>query len=232
VAIALRIDEPTGIDAGIEPTAAVVGSETASRGRIAATLAGAGWSIAAATTRAEHAAALCGDARLGAVIVRINLGRRDAAVWIGEAREAFPEAAVVVVTEAALGYDVRRALRAGACGVVMEPDLEVTLPATLQATSVGLVAVPCDLRDHVTRPVLSHREKQILTLVAAGATNSEIAERLYLAESTVKNHLSSVFVKLGVRSRAEAATAALDQADSLLEQVSRAPSLQASHLPG
>ena len=102
----------------------------------------------------------------------------------------------------------------------------------LQAASVGLVAVPCDLRDHVTRPVLSHREKQILTLVAAGATNSEIAERLYLAESTVKNHLSSVFVKLGVRSRAEAATAALDQADALLEQISRAPALQASHLPG
>ncbi len=52
--------------------------------------------------------------------------------------------------------------------------------------------------------MLSIREKQVLGLVTMGLMNSEIAERLFLAESTVKSHLSSAFAKLGVRSRHEA----------------------------
>src|SRR5207247_10259922 len=104
----------------------------------------------------------------------------------------------------------------GAGRHVAQAHLEPTPPPTLHAGHAGLVSVPRRLREHVTRPILSHREKQILSLVAAGATNREIANRLYLAESTIKNHLSSVFVKLGVRSRAEAA-AALDPAEALFE---------------
>jgi DNA-binding CsgD family transcriptional regulator len=52
--------------------------------------------------------------------------------------------------------------------------------------------------------VLSGREKQILGLVVMGYMNSQIAEQLFLAESTIKSHLSSAFTKLGVRSRNEA----------------------------
>jgi len=49
------------------------------------------------------------------------------------------------------------------------------------------------------------REKQVLGLVVMGYMNCQIAERLFLAQSTVKSHLSSAFGKLGVRSRNEAA---------------------------
>ena len=58
--------------------------------------------------------------------------------------------------------------------------------------------------------MLSAREKQILGLVVMGLMNSEIAARLFLAESTVKSHLSSAFRKLGVRSRTEASELILD----------------------
>ncbi|MGI8730479.1 MAG: helix-turn-helix domain-containing protein, partial [Solirubrobacteraceae bacterium] len=57
----------------------------------------------------------------------------------------------------------------------------------------------------IDRPTLSGREKQVLSMVVMGLSNKVIAARLFLAESTVKCHLSSAFSKLGVRSRNEAA---------------------------
>ncbi len=68
-------------------------------------------------------------------------------------------------------------------------------------------------REHwrqIEPPALSTREKQILGLVVMGYMNSQIAEQLFLAESTVKSHLSSAFGKLGVRSRNEAVNLILD----------------------
>ena len=55
---------------------------------------------------------------------------------------------------------------------------------------------------------LSAREREVLTLIASGATNREIAERLYLSPHTVKEHASSLYRKLGVKNRAEAARGA------------------------
>ena len=52
---------------------------------------------------------------------------------------------------------------------------------------------------------LSGREQEILVLIATGASNREIANKLFLAEGTVKNHVTSVLAKLGVRDRTQAA---------------------------
>ena len=52
---------------------------------------------------------------------------------------------------------------------------------------------------------LSEREREVLTLIASGATNREIAKRLYLSPHTVKEHASALYRKLGVKNRAEAA---------------------------
>jgi len=51
---------------------------------------------------------------------------------------------------------------------------------------------------------LTEREREILALVAQGASNRQVAERLYLTEGTVKNHMSSILSKLGVRDRTQA----------------------------
>jgi two-component system NarL family response regulator len=100
---------------------------------------------------------------------------------------------------------VRRALEAGADGVVFETDLEGTLSLTVRAVIAGQTVVPAAGRMELDRPTLSTREKQVLRLVVSGMSNKSIAGELYLAESTVKCHLSSAFSKLGVRSRNEAA---------------------------
>jgi two-component system response regulator DesR len=57
-------------------------------------------------------------------------------------------------------------------------------------------------------PPLSDREREVLDLIASGATNREIAGRLYLSPHTVKEHTSSLYRKLSVRNRAEAVTKA------------------------
>ena len=119
---------------------------------------------------------------------------------------------VLVATLSANG--VRKALDAGACGVVPESAIESALSPTVRAVCAGQVVVPHRFR-HAIRPPLSHREKQTLALVARGLTNREIAAQLYLAESTVKTHLGSIFAKLGVGSRSEATALVLDPDENL-----------------
>jgi DNA-binding NarL/FixJ family response regulator len=66
------------------------------------------------------------------------------------------------------------------------------------------------MRARLESESLSMREKQVLSMLVMGFTNAEIAAKLFLAESTVKSHLSSAYTKLGVRSRKDAATMILD----------------------
>lgn len=103
----------------------------------------------------------------------------------------------------------RRELR-GAHGVVLEANLNAALAPTLRAVAAGQVVYPVAAWEREARPVLSTREKQILGMVVMGFSNGAIASKLHLAESTVKNHLSASFVKLGVRGRNEATALILD----------------------
>lgn len=129
---------------------------------------------------------------------------------VGRLRALLPSVALVVVCAAVDRRAVRTAIAAGADAYVQERRVEEALTAAVRAAATGLACVPRESRDVFGRPAFSHREKQVLQLVARGFTNSEIASRLYLAESTVKSHLSSSFRKLGVRTRREAAAIVLD----------------------
>jgi DNA-binding NarL/FixJ family response regulator len=130
-------------------------------------------------------------------------------------RNLRPASTIVMVSNAGTAV-VRKALRAGVDGFVPESDLEQALPGTVAAVLAGQISVPRSIRSRITWTAFSLREKQVLQLVAAGLTNAEIADRLFLSESTVKSHLSSSFRKLGVSSRAEAAAAVLDPDNGLV----------------
>lgn len=118
--------------------------------------------------------------------------------------------AIVVVSPQSTATAVRRTLDAGADALVFEPEVAVALVASVRAVESGQSVVPRNLRAGVERPNLSHRERQVLTLVCDGRTNAEIAEALFLAESTIKSHMASIFTKLGVHSRKEAGAVFLD----------------------
>lgn len=118
--------------------------------------------------------------------------------------------AIVAVSPVATATGVRRALDAGADAIVFEPSLESTLAVTVSAVGSGQSVVPRKMRASVERPAFSHRERQVLSFVSQGLTNAQIADQLFLSESTIKSHLSSAFAKFGVRSRREAAALFLE----------------------
>jgi DNA-binding NarL/FixJ family response regulator len=113
----------------------------------------------------------------------------------------------------------RRALRdllgAGVDGIVLERQLEACLALAVRAARSGQLVLPGEFRPQVAKPRLSPRERQILALVVIGFTNGEIAQKLFVTETTVKSHLSSAFAKLGVRSRTEATDLILDPESGL-----------------
>ncbi len=103
-----------------------------------------------------------------------------------------------------------RAVAAKLEGTVLRSELERTLVPTLLAVSAGCCVVPRTIRQLVDRPPLSPRERQILAMVVLNFSNGEIARKLFVTDSSVKNHLSSAFAKLGVTSRNAATELILD----------------------
>lgn len=144
-------------------------------------------------------------------------------------------APTVIVSPEAHGPALRRALSAGASGLVLDTEIDAALVASVRAVAANQTCVPRALKIAVDKPTLSHREREVLKLAVSGLTNGEIAAALCLAESTVKSHLSAAFHRLGVRSRREAATLVLDPEEGLMSIVlgtdTAQPGLESSALP-
>jgi DNA-binding NarL/FixJ family response regulator len=158
------------------------------------------------------------DAASSPELVVLLLTRATDPQRIGEVRalgERHPEARILAIMPAGVANtSLRRVLIAGARGIVLDDNLDRTLVPTARATLVDQLTVPPVLGTQIAPRPLSHREQQILALVTLGRTNREIADQLYLAESTVKTHLSSAFRKIDARSRSEAINRITDPENS------------------
>jgi DNA-binding NarL/FixJ family response regulator len=144
-------------------------------------------------------------AHAGLVVVVCTGGDTERVREVREAAEAHPDVHVLAILPAgAPNASLRRTLLAGASGIVFDDQLDPAVAPSARAMLAGQLVVPLVLSQQIAPRPLSHREKQILGLVVLGLTNREIADKLYLAESTVKTHLSSAFRKLDARSRSEA----------------------------
>jgi DNA-binding NarL/FixJ family response regulator len=194
-----RLNVARAMSSWTAPAAAVVGGAPHARRRITELLEGDGFSV-------------WSEAPPGALLVLPDQpSELERLREIRAAAEARAEAPILaVVAGDAPNASLRRALIAGATGIVLEADLDRALAVTARAMLAGQLAVPAALVRQIAPRPLSHREKQVLQQVVLGATNREIAQKLYLAESTVKTHLSSAFRKLDARSRSEAVARILD----------------------
>ena len=138
--------------------------------------------------------------------------------------EAAPEASVLMLTIATDDERVLAAVRAGASGYLLKDAPLDEIAAGVRAAAAGQSAIAPRVAGALlhsirsgarprgedfgppTLPALSSREREVLALLAGGCDNAEIAKRLYLSPSTVKNHVSKLLDKLGVDNRVQAAT--------------------------
>ena len=134
-----------------------------------------------------------------------------------------PRTRVIVLTASADSDELLAALGAGAHGYVLKGVSAVELRSIVQRVAQGESHVPPSLagrllveftrtRSEPAVEALTAREAEVLELLAQGLSNREIAARLYLAEKTVKHHVTQILTKLHVRSRTQAALLAQRQA--------------------
>jgi DNA-binding NarL/FixJ family response regulator len=180
------------------------------RDRVCAALGSGGHSVFARAATVDRLLASCNGTGPACVVVATERPDRAAVSTICAIRAKLEHTPGILVCARARGSEVRRALELGVDGVVLTDELDEALAAVVAVVCAGQVSVPRDQRGEVRAEALTTRERQVLALVIAGLTNAQIAGKLFLAESTVKSHLSSAFGKLGVSSRNEAATLILD----------------------
>ncbi|MEY9893901.1 DNA-binding NarL/FixJ family response regulator [Catenulispora sp. MAP12-49] len=131
--------------------------------------------------------------------------------------ESAPDVRVVVLTTHADDASILKALRAGATGYLTKESGRAEIARAIEAAASGqsvlddgvtaiLLAAAVEVPASVE---LTPREAEVLTLIARGKSNTEIAEELFVSAATVKTHINNLFAKIGVRDRAQAVRYAL-----------------------
>ncbi len=124
-----------------------------------------------------------------------------------------PAARVLIFSTFARDDEIQAALKAGAYGYLQKSSSRDELLAAIRAVAKGERSLPTDiaqrLKNLLTEPEITPREREILTLVAQGNANKEIAATLGIGEDTVKQHVSRILVKLKVNDRAQATAEAI-----------------------
>jgi len=137
-------------------------------------------------------------------------------------RTQYPEVYVLVLTTYDADQWVFDAIRSGAAGYLLKDTPRDGLIAAIKGTAEGKTHVDPNVagklftqvsktpaEDTTVTASLSEREREVLSLLARGLSNADIAAQLYLSEGTVRNYVSAIFVKLGVNDRTQAAVLAL-----------------------
>lgn len=170
--------------------------------------------VAEASTVAEALAAAALH-RPDVAVIDMRLPDGDGSDLARQLAARHPALRCLVLSVSAGEHDILRAFRAGACGYLQKSAEREELLHAIRCAARGENYFPAHVRRILdtgrARPDLSPREREVLLLVVEGHLNKEIADRLGLAEITVKQHVSAVLRKLGVLDRTQAAIAAVER---------------------
>ncbi|MEV0197080.1 response regulator transcription factor [Nonomuraea sp. NPDC050691] len=151
------------------------------------------------------------------VLLDLRMPQMGGVEVIRRLRRQAPEIRVLVLTTFDDDADVLPAIEQGATGYLLKDTPRADLRRAVQAAARGEAVLSPTVAGVLTRKArapeqrtLSPRELEVLALIARGATNREVAGKLFVTEATVKTHLLHIFAKLGVNDRAAAVAAAYE----------------------
>jgi len=169
----------------------------------------------------DEAVRVTAVARPDVVLMDVRMPGTDGIAATRRIRAAGAAPRVLILTTFDLDEYVYAGLRAGASGFLLKDALAPELISAVRVVASGeAVVAPTATRRLIERfigdgpesgwpslvafDVLTAREREVLTLIARGLANAEIAQRLFLSEGTVKTHVSRLLAKLGLRDRLQA----------------------------
>ncbi len=128
-------------------------------------------------------------------------------------RREFPDARVIVLTTFDTDEDIFRAIQSGAKSYLLKDTPDAELAAAIRSVHAGKQILSDKLAQRLAerqqRPELTQREMDVLQMLIKGRSNKEIGTALFLCEDTVKAHFKTLFAKLKVQDRTEAAIHAI-----------------------
>lgn len=182
--------------------------------------------VVAQAANGDEALRLVTEHRPHIVLMDINMPGLDGVAAARRITASFPETGVIILTMYRRDDYVFEAIKAGADGYLLkEVELEELLDA-IRAVARGEAVIDSAIASRVldefrrprpfreeeeTVPELAERDLEILRLLAQGLSNQEIADRLFIAEKTVRNRLSGIFQQLHLENRTQAALYAIQQ---------------------
>jgi two-component system response regulator DevR len=189
---------------------------------------------------ANEAVEKCLSLRPDIVILDIRLAGTSGIDACQQIMAQLPETKVIMLTSYAEDEMLFAAIRAGAAGYILKQSGGMDVVRAIEMAGEGEAILDPSVTAHVLAAVrraaetqdanafaeLSGQERRVLARITAGETNREIAQQLNLGEGTVRNYVSSIFVKLGVANRAEAAAFATQHRLNDLTDYREAPLLE------
>jgi len=176
--------------------------------------------VAGTAADGEEVLALAAELKPDVILMDLRMPRMDGVEATRRLRERDPAVKVVVLTTYADDRSVIDALRAGALGYLTKDAGAAEIQQALHRVAGGQAALDPAVQRHLVEAIaegpvaelssgplpdgLTAREAEVLTLIAGGLSNTEIAKRLVVSEATVKSHVNHLLAKIGARDRAQA----------------------------
>ena len=171
--------------------------------------------VGSAATR-QRAVLMWEETRPDITLMDLALEGEDGGVEaIRQIRKDFPSAKFIVFSAMTGDEDVFQALRSGATTFLTKGTPDEELVQTIRDVHAGGRPIPPEiarkLADRLSQSSLTAREVEVLTLVAKGCRNKEVATALFISEETVQGHMKHILSKLGVNDRTGAAIVAVQR---------------------
>lgn len=183
---------------------------------LAAVLEARGLDVVAVVNRGADALDAVARSEPNVVLMDYQLPDQDGVTTTRAIKTAHPDVQVVLLTSSTDDQVLVEALEAGASGYVTKHKGSAEVVDAVAAAAAGEVVVSPDMlarllprlspqpQQHRPGNDLTPRESEVLELMAEGATNDEVADRLFISRNTVRNHVQNILTKLGAHSRLEA----------------------------